>query len=100
MNLPWEIYNSKRSTLSTRFKFREVWVVVVFRFLKKLKGNKSTGLDSLPPGFLKDIAKPLSKPLCHVINASISKGVVPTDLKKGKIIPVYKSGSTSNIDNY
>ncbi len=42
----------------------------------------------------------LQKPSAHIINVSLIAGIVPLELKKGKIIPIYKSGKKSDIDNY
>ena len=68
--------------------------------LKSLKRHKATGLDNLPPGMLKDCACEVYKPLCHLLNLSLSKGFVPTDWKMAKITPVFKSGSTTQTGNY
>ncbi len=42
----------------------------------------------------------ISLPLIHVFNCSISAGVVPDKIKIVKIIPIFKSGDSSNVDNY
>ena len=68
--------------------------------LKNLKRKKATGLDNLPPGLLKDAAGVIAKPLTFIINLSLSSGVVPTDWKMAKVIPIFKSGSMAEIDNY
>ena len=69
------------------FKLIPVTVFEVLIKLKKLKGKKVAGPDNLPPGFLKDIAIIIAKPLAHVINLSIvtrsgsrgwTKGTGPT----------------------
>ena len=36
----------------------------------------------------------------HVFNLSITNGVVPLQLKIAKIVPIFKSGLKTNIDNY
>ena len=74
--------------------------IEVLKHLKALKKNKSTGLDMLPPAFLKDTAKSICKPISFVINLSLKTGIIPNDFKKGKVFPIYKSGSKSDLDNY
>ena len=68
--------------------------------LKNLKRKKATGLDNLPPGLLKDAAGVIAKPSTFIINLSLETGVVPTEWKIAKVIPIFKSGSMAEIDNY
>ena len=42
----------------------------------------------------------IATPLTHLINLSLTTNVFPADWKIAKIIPIYKSGSRSNLDNY
>ena len=49
---------------------------------------------------LKDAALVLTKPLTFIINLSLETGVVPSEWKVAKVIPLYKSGSQAEIDNY
>ena len=41
-----------------------------------------------------------SKPLAHIINCSLMSGVVPSDLKRARVVPVNKSSAHDNFDNY
>ena len=54
----------------------------------------------LPPGLLKDAAEVIAKPSTFIINSSLVTGVVPTKWKMTKVIPIFKSGSMAEIDNY
>ena len=49
---------------------------------------------------LKDAAGVIAKPLTFIINLSLETGVVPTEWKMAKVIPIFKSGSMAEIDNY
>ena len=49
---------------------------------------------------LKDAALVLTKPLTFIINLSLETGVVPSEWKVAKVLPLYKSGSLAEIDNY
>ena len=40
------------------------------------------------------------KPLSYLINKSISDGIFPTELKLAKVIPVFKSGPSTEISNH
>ena len=84
---------------SEKIILNEVCEADVYKELNNLKRKKETGLDNLPPGLRKD-ASILAKPLTHVINLSFKTVVVPTDWKEAKVVPVYKSGPRSQVDNY
>ena len=83
-----------------KFLFRIVKEEEILTELKNLKRKKATGLDNLPPRLLKDAAGVIAKPLTFIINLSLETGVVPTDWKMDKVIPIFKSGSMAEIDNY
>ena len=83
-----------------QFKFRPISKLEVERELRSIKRTKSTGIDNLPPGLLKDTACLISAALAHLINLSLQKGSFPTDMKIAKIVSVHRSGSFSSFDNY
>lgn len=99
-NFIWAKPKESNLKTSTTFEFTEVTVNEVFMHLKKLKRSKACGSDDLPPGMLKDSAKHLAKPLCHVINASLRSGIIPSDFKLGQVTPIHKSGRKDDMDNY
>ena len=39
-------------------------------------------------------------PILHVFNNSIIEGVVPTQFKKAKVIPIFKGGDPTSVDNF
>jgi len=96
----WSLPFIGKKKTDKQFHFKEVTVNEVFKNLKKLSRKKSPGIDNLSPGFLKDAAIIIAKPLCQVINLTLKSGLVPTDWKIGKVTPVFKSGSKNDIDNY
>jgi hypothetical protein len=66
----------------------------------QLKDKVSQDANGLSSNFIKKFALTLSTPLYYVLNKSFSTGSVPTQLKTAKIIPFYKSGDSSSMDNY
>ena len=42
----------------------------------------------------------MTKPLTEVINMSLHCGVVPTEWKAARIVPLFKKGKADNMDNY
>ena len=50
--------------------------------------------------FLKQCKEELSTPLCILWRQSLDKGIVPDELKRSTITPIYKGGSRSLAANY
>ena len=71
-----------------------------FEILQCLNSNKATGLDKVPPRFLKDGAKLITAPLTYIINPSISQGKIPSELKSPKITPIHKKQNKAEAGNY
>lgn len=42
----------------------------------------------------------IEKPVTFIINLSLQTGIVPTEWKVAKVLPLFKPGSTPEIDNY
>jgi hypothetical protein len=55
------------------------------------------GLSSL---FVKKIQLSISTPLFHIFSKSFETGLIPSQFKIAKIIPLFKSGDKTNMDNY
>ena len=75
-------------------------VLLIKKHLKSLKRKKAAGLDDLPPGMLKDCCDYIAKPPCHIINLSLVNKRVPSEWKKARVIPLYKSGPVNEPENY
>ena len=66
----------------------------------RLDNLKSPGPDSLGPKIIKDIASIIIEPLTYICNLSFQTGLVPDELKRARIVPIYKKGDRSVITNY
>lgn len=62
--------------------------------------NKSCHIDDIPIDVLKSISFPLSIILAYIINKCIEDGIYPSLLKQARVIPIYKSGNKSEVNNY
>ena len=82
------------------FRFEEICPSQVLKALNKLKSTQATGLDDVPPSMIKYASQYIAPPLAYINNLSLSSGMYPAQWKNAKIIPVYKSGSVSELDNY
>ena len=61
--------------------------------IKKMKYNKSPGIDKNPPKMLKEIIKQISTTLAKVFNLSLEEGIDPSEWKEANTTPVFKKGS-------
>ena len=88
------VFNTTTQELFTkkRFEFTAVGKPYVLKQLKCLKLKKATGLDGLPARLLKDSAFVIADCVTHLINLSIKSGVVPSEWKQAKVVPLFKSG--------
>ena len=65
-----------------------------------MKYSYSYGPDNIPSSILINCADELSIPLTLLFNKSIQCGFMPIIWKKSFIIPLFKSGNKSDIENY
>lgn len=72
----------------------------VSKIILNLKNKSSTGVDEIPVKLLKYANEAISIPFAHFINLSLELGQFPDELKIGKVIPVYKRGDMSQIENF
>ena len=72
----------------------------VFKKLKVLKIHKRIGVDNIPTVILKEYADILCNSLTILFNYSISSGMVPSEWKTARIVPVFKKGNKSDCSNY
>ena len=82
------------------FQLQDVCNDFIFKELCSLNVSKSTGLDSIPARFLKDAAEIITGPITFIVNMSLRSGTFPNELKKAKVIPLYKKKSRLDAGNY
>ena len=73
-----------------RFEFSFANAGRISRIIKNLGNTTAVGNDGVPVSILKLGVDVLASPITHLINMSLSQGIVPEGFKKGIIIPVYK----------
>jgi hypothetical protein len=72
----------------------------VYEYLRKLKPSNTRGLDNIDSKILKLSAPFIADSLTFIYNQCISKKYFPNDLKKSKIIPIFKKGDKTDPSNY
>ena len=68
--------------------------------IKSLENGKSTGHDGINARFLKLCSPYVSPILANIFNLAIKTGIYPDELKIAKVIPIFKSGDTTECTNY
>ena len=68
--------------------------------VKKMKGSNTVGHDGISSNILKAILPEINNVLVHIFNCSLLTGVVPTQLKIAKVIPIFKAGDCHTFNNY
>ena len=66
---------------------------------KSLK-NSSAGYDEVPARILNQNINIFIKPLTHLVNSLIKKGIFPDELKIAKVVPIFKAADKHCIENY
>ena len=87
--------NTKSEHLEQLFVTPEI----IAKKIKKMKTNKSLGVDGIPPKQVKEIVEQISTPLAKLFNLSL-EGIVPSEWKEANITPLFKKGSWNKPDNY
>ena len=62
--------------------------------------NSSLGWDEIPTFLVKKCVDSFIEPLTYLVNASISEGILPSELKLARVVPIFKSGDPYLITNY
>ena len=72
----------------------------VFSIANKLKPKTSSSHDDISTKLLKQTLNNIVLPITHIINRSFDTGIVPTDMKIAKVIPIHKSSDPCLLKNY
>jgi len=68
--------------------------------LCQLQPKHSLDPTNIPMFLLKKISYQICMPLKHIINLSLESGEIPYEMKVAKVIPLFKSGDPSNVNNF
>jgi len=66
------------------------------------RSGKSAGHDRIPISIIKQSIRIIhvAEPLAHIINLSITRGIVPDQMKIARVVPLFKAGDRSLLTNY
>ncbi len=74
--------------------------IEVYKILCSLNVNKANGPDNISNRLLKEAAPAIAEPLCDLFNASLARGVFPSQWKQANVVPVFKKGDKSLVSNH
>ena len=84
-----------------KFVFDIIYVDKVFNLLAKLLDKVNSDILSLDSKLLRSIADIIAPSLTFIFNLSLQSGVFPAELKKARVVPIYKGkSSTKDYGNY
>lgn len=96
MSLP----NRINYDITHQFQMTECTNEEIRNIFKKLNLKSSNGYDDVSARFICKYKEHLIEPLVKFINESFANGIFPEELKLGSVIPIYKSGSKAEAQNY
>ena len=77
---------------------------IKIRFIRKrlamIGRNKSVGPDNIPGDILKMGGETIIPYLARLLDIPINNGTIPVDWKKAVVVPIYKGGDRSVVQNY
>lgn len=85
---------------STTFKFHIVQVTDIEKYILNLSNSKCEDIYNLNSLVLKYGSIFLKEVLTHIINSCIIDCIFPNDFKFVKVVPIFKKGSKSSVENY
>ena len=100
LGLPTGHDTSTVMPLGQEWSFQHTTEVEVVKIIKSLKNKNSSGYDSLTNRMLKKEQYAIAKLVKPLINESIDEGIFPTCLKTANVIPIFKKGDLTNLNNY
>lgn len=68
--------------------------------VKGFKNKHSSDQDEVSMSLIKFVFDVIAEPLRHIINNSLQFGVFPNQLKVARVIPIFKKGDQSCVENY
>ena len=72
----------------------------VYNLINNLSTSKATGIDKISAKVLRAAASAIAPGLTEIFNMSIDSNRFPSDWKTARVIPLFKNGQRSVLDNY
>jgi len=86
--------------VSFSFSSSPVTQAEIIEATSQLLPKKSEDFNGLSMFFIKKFIHILATPLLYLISKSLETGIIPSQLKIAKVVPIFKSGDPLSPDNY
>jgi hypothetical protein len=86
--------------VNNRFSFRKVTKYEVIEVTKNLKSKTSQDLWYISTKLLKTVIVDIAEHLAIIFNRCLESGDFPDLLKMARVIPIFKKGERSDLNNY
>ena len=96
----WDYKKFLKKTAPQSFFMHRTNETEIIDSVRNLKNTNSTGHDEFSNKFIKLSLPILAPALEKIFNLSLSSGIYPDKLKVAKVIPIFKKGATTSINNY
>ena len=80
--------------------FHAISTESILKVIDKLSSKNSQGHDGVSTKLLKSIKCEASEPITIIINQTFRTGIFPDKLKLAKVIPIFKKGDNTTMNNY
>ena len=82
------------------WKFKQTTEMEIVEIINSLVNKRSSGHDGLSNIMLKREKYVFARLLKPLINTSLNQGSFPSGLKTANVIPIFKKGDSTNLNNY
>lgn len=96
----YEIPNVSSSKFSGSFFLNPVTDNEIINTIATLKNRSASGCDKISVQIIKFLHNYISKPIAHIINLIFKTSIVPDALKRSMVVPIHKSGTKLDKNNY
>ena len=84
----------------SKFHLKQTNPNEIISVINNLPMKTSSGHDKISCIILKEIKDIIAQPLSLLVNQAFNTGVFPSKLKLAKVIPLFKKGDKTSIENY
>jgi hypothetical protein len=71
--------------------YPEIFQIQFLDIASSFQSGKAVGFDKISMAIIKQSINAISQPLTHIINLSITHGIVTDEMKIARVIPLFKS---------
>ncbi|XP_065680554.1 uncharacterized protein LOC136094516 [Hydra vulgaris] len=100
IHCPNNSFETYLTSVNSELIFKELKIYEFENAINSIKINKSPGVDDISSNIVANVSSQIRKPIFEIFKSSIKTGTVPDKLKVAKIIPIFKTGETYQINNY